>query len=114
MVHRGCREMIAVVIAPSARSARTLYLTAVATKTLRLSMRRLRRPSVLFVVFLMMSCVEVAGDGEVVGWLLIDDCRESSGLAAVCDEEIQNLSVLPLIWERIFLRWSCLMSRARN
>ena len=54
-------------------------------------MRRLRRPSVLFVVFLMMSCVEVAGDGEVVGWLLIDDCRESSGLAAVCDEEIPEL-----------------------
>ncbi|MGB0648030.1 MAG: hypothetical protein ACPGQS_12680 [Bradymonadia bacterium] len=54
-------------------------------------MRWCRRRTVFFVVCLLVSCVDVAGDGEVVGWLLIDDCRESSTLSAVCDDEIPEL-----------------------
>lgn len=37
------------------------------------------------------SCVDVAGDGKVVGWLQIDACSETMALSAVCNEEVSEL-----------------------
>ena len=50
----------------------------------------LRRWVMLFFCTLV-GCVNVSGEGAVVGWLDIEDCGPAESFEAVCSEEVPDL-----------------------